>query len=119
MTEVTISEIEDFLTRVRKTINTQHGFHLVEREKNMKALTNYNIPIDSVKYFIEYLEVKHYWKGPEPDDQDGYDHNWWFFGRKIDNRMFYIKIRIRTKGNQQVVCLSFHPAKDSITFPYK
>lgn len=120
MTKATSSEVKYFLTQVRKIINTQNGFHLEDREKNMKALTDYNIPIDSVKYFIEYLKVKHYNKGPEQDEQDKYNHYWWFFSRGIDNRMFYIKIRIRTNGRKQVVCLSFHPAKYPITnFPYK
>lgn len=115
----TKSDVEDFLTRVRKIINTKKGFHLERRKKNLRALSDYNIPVESAKYFIEYLEVKHYSKGPEPDDQDEFDHDWWFFGREIDNRMFYIKIRIITKAKQQVVCLSFHPAKYSIDFPYK
>jgi len=78
------SDIKNFLTQVRQTIKNKNGFHLEDREKNMKALINYNIPIDSVKYYIEYLEVEHYSKGPEPDDQDEYDHDWWFFGREID-----------------------------------
>jgi len=115
----TKSDVEDFLTQVQNIINTQNGFYLKDRRKNMKALTNYNIPIESVKYFIEYLDVQHYSKGPEQDDQDEYDHSWWFFGRVIDNRMFYIKLRIITKAKQQVVCLSFHPAKYPIDFPYK
>ena len=122
MVKATRTEVKEFLTRVRKIINTQNGFHLhlKDRKKNMDALTEYNIPIESAKFFIEYLEVKHYWKGPESDDKDEYDHDWWFFGREIDSSIFYIKIRIKTKGNKQVVCLSFHPAKYPITnFPYK
>ncbi|MBS3812103.1 MAG: type II toxin-antitoxin system MqsR family toxin [Halanaerobiales bacterium] len=119
MVKATVNDIEDFLTKVREIIKTKNGFHLVNRKKNIKALTKYNIPINSVKYFIEYLNVQHYSKGPEPDEQDQYDHDWWFFGRKLDDKMFYVKIRIRTKGRKQVVCLSFHPAKYPIEFPYK
>lgn len=115
----TRDEINTFLSQVNQIIKRKNGFHLQNREKNMKALVKYNIPIDTVKYFIEYLKVQHYSKGPEPDNNDKYNHNWWFFGRKIDNKLFYIKIRISNIGKKQVVCLSFHPAKYPIEFPYK
>lgn len=40
------------------------------------------------------------------------------FGKDINNKLVYIKLKI--KGNQQrhVVCVSFHYAKDKMEFPY-
>lgn len=40
------------------------------------------------------------------------------FGKDINGKIIYIKLKI--KGNQQkyVLCVSFHYAKDKITFPY-
>lgn len=66
------------------------------------------------------MEVEDYCKGPEADDKN---YNWWFFAREINtavgNTLFYIKIRIETRGREQVLCLSFHEADYPINFPYR
>ena len=40
------------------------------------------------------------------------------FGKDINNKLVYVKLKI--KGNQQrhVLCVSFHYAKEEMTFPY-
>ncbi|MCD7865164.1 MAG: hypothetical protein LUG54_03965 [Clostridiales bacterium] len=40
------------------------------------------------------------------------------FGKDINNKIIYVKLKI--KGNQQrhILCVSFHYAKEKMTFPY-
>jgi hypothetical protein len=108
---------------MREVIGKINGFHFVDREKNLNSLYKHGLTIDIAKFYIETLEVKDYWKGPEPDDKEFNNYDWWFFAREINtalgNILFYIKIRIETRGREQVICLSFHEADYPIDFPYK
>ncbi|MGM0411080.1 MAG: type II toxin-antitoxin system MqsR family toxin [Bacillota bacterium] len=121
------SEVKAFLAQVREKINKiRGGFHLIKRKdkKNQKSLDKHGISIDVAKEYVENLRVENYWKGPEPDDKDRNDYNWWFFAKWIDTplgkTLFYIKIRIEDKGREQIICLSFHEAEYyNIKFIYK
>ena len=64
---------------------------------------------------IKKLDVEDYFKGPT-EDRDMPGHVW-KFGKEIDNKMFYIKIKI--KRGILLCCISFHNAKYEINFPYK
>ncbi|SDC66802.1 hypothetical protein [Halanaerobium congolense] len=123
MSLVEKSKINNFLSRMREVIGKINGFHFVDREKNLNSLYKHGLTIDIAKFYIETLEVKDYWKGPEPDDKEFNNYDWWFFAREINtalgNILFYIKIRIETRGREQVICLSFHEADYPIDFPYK
>lgn len=39
------------------------------------------------------------------------------FGKDINGKLIYVKVKIRNQKNQ-VVCVSFHYAKDKMKFPY-
>jgi hypothetical protein len=117
------SEVNNFLSRMREVIGKINGFHFVDREKNLNSLYKHGLTIDVAKFYIETLEVKDYWKGPEPDHKDYDNYDWWFFGREINtalgNTLFYIKIRIEIRDRKQVIYLSFHEAAYPINFPFK
>lgn len=40
------------------------------------------------------------------------------FGYLINNKEVYIKIKIRTKPESAVICVSFHWAQHNISYPY-
>mgnify|MGYP007090614807 CR=1 FL=1 len=40
------------------------------------------------------------------------------FGKDIDNRLVYVKLKIKGDQQRHVLCVSFHYAKDKMTFPY-
>lgn len=40
------------------------------------------------------------------------------FGKDINGRQVYIKLKIKTNTAKRVLCLSFHYAKYEMTFPY-
>ncbi|SDK72422.1 hypothetical protein [Halanaerobium congolense] len=123
MSLVEKSKIINFLSRMREVIGKINGFHFVDREKNLNSLYKHGLTIDIAKFYIEILEVEDYWKGPEPDYKNYNNYDWWFFAREINTALgktlFYIKIRVETRGREQVICLSFHEADYPIDFPYK
>ena len=117
------SAVNNFLSQLREVIGKINGFHFVDREKNLNSLYKHGLTLDIAKFYIKTLEVKDYWKGPEPDHKDYNNYDWWFFAREINTALgktlFYIKIRVETRGRKQVICLSFHEADYPINFPYK
>ena len=40
------------------------------------------------------------------------------FGKYINKRLVYIKLKIKGETTKKVLCLSFHYAKYDMTFPY-
>ena len=40
------------------------------------------------------------------------------FGKDINNRQVYIKLKIKGEHNRRILCLSFHYAKHKMKFPY-
>jgi len=40
------------------------------------------------------------------------------FGKKINGKLVYIKLKIRESGRRRIVCVSFHYAKRNMIFPY-
>ena len=40
------------------------------------------------------------------------------FGKNINGRLVYIKIKVKKGQKKRVLCVSFHYAKDSMEFPY-
>ena len=41
------------------------------------------------------------------------------FGKDINTKLVYIKLKIKGETNKKVLCLSFHYAKYDMKFPYK
>lgn len=59
----------------------------------------------------EYSETK-------IDRDDSHPPLLFVFGKNINNRLVYIKLKIKEKHKKHVVCVSFHYAKEKMTFPY-
>ena len=40
------------------------------------------------------------------------------FGKDINNKLVYVKLKIKGDQRKHILCVSFHYAKESMTFPY-
>ena len=40
------------------------------------------------------------------------------FGKDINNKLVYVKLKIKGDQQRHVLCVSFHYAKEEMTFPY-
>lgn len=40
------------------------------------------------------------------------------FGKDIDGKLVYVKLKIKGDQQRHVLCVSFHYAKEKMTFPY-
>lgn len=53
-------------------------------------------------------------------DKDNNDPIWLHvFGKEINKRLIYIKLKIRESNCKRVICVSFHYAKNNMFFPYR
>ncbi len=53
-------------------------------------------------------------------DKDNNDPIWLHvFGKEINKRLIYIKLKIRESDCKRVICVSFHYAKNNMDFPYR
>lgn len=41
------------------------------------------------------------------------------FGKSIDNKLVYIKLKIKGNTSKKILCLSFHYARHNMNFTYK
>ena len=102
-------EINSFLARCRKLVYDGQ-LQLLPRV-NLRELTRYGLMIEDVEVTITELSSENYFRGPEDDyDMDEYGSgDIWQFKKDIDNRRFYIKLKLVEDGSEPFVkCMSFH-----------
>ncbi len=52
------------------------------------------------------------------DRDDSFPPYLFVFGKDINKKLVYIKLKIRETDKKRVICVSFHYAKNAMTFPY-
>ncbi len=109
--------VHEFLEEFREAVS-QRGLYVIPRRDNQTALSELDLEEPTRKREILGLSVQDYCSGPEPDK--GKPGNVWIFGKLIDVREVYIKLKIvKGAGKPRAICLSFHPARSRLSFPYK
>jgi hypothetical protein len=90
---------------------------------NYKTLTSLGYTDDDVECEILSLHIENYSEGPKEDDKR-YKQPVWVFGKIIQGREIYIKVKVKDlsqEGDKElnVLCLSFHDPKWLINYPYR
>ncbi len=116
-----IIEVERFLTKCKIAANTNFWFEFTEKNKATLAALGF-IEEDVFREILE-LCAEDYEEGPLID-KDGYNKDWWVFGKIIQGHEIYIKLKVKDRnleGEKQLTCLciSFHFAERTLKLPYK
>lgn len=115
-------EVKIFLLKAKKLISADKYDFFDKREENMKTLAALGYKTYHMKQEILSLTPQNYYRGPTEDyDKDKPKGEYiWEFGKIIQGREIYIKLKIRkNKGCDEIACMSFHDAKFEMTFPQK
>lgn len=73
------------------------------------SLMKHNLTIPVAMEELMSLTVSDYRKGPETDYDPKHPGDIWVFKRQIRHTRFYIKLKIVTEGNEDIVkCIGFH-----------
>ena len=118
-----LDELQKLLERENFDINTDITLIIKKKQgEDQRYSTPYTLldldyDIEDVVNRLKELTVEEY-SETKIDTDDVNPPLLFVFGKDINVKIIYIKLKI--KGNQQkyVLCVSFHYAKDKITFPY-
>jgi hypothetical protein len=113
--------VRDFLQSVKETIANpiaDQGWVLVPRPENKECILQLGFKYQDIKETLLDLSVEDYCEGPSRDrDQPG---ELWIFGKVIENKTVYIKIKLASFGLLKIVrILSFHFAEHTLEYPLK
>ncbi len=110
--------VSKFLKEFKEIATKDRGIDVIGRRKNIQSLANLGLTKRNRKDEILSLSVKDYCDGPKPDrDRPG---ELWEFGKTIDAKEVYIKLKIAQVGNKKIAkCLSFHVAEFPLRFPFR
>ncbi len=117
-----IRELNTIIDREDFDINT--NFTLIKKSKldDNEHSTNYTIvdleyDIYDVVDRIRELTISEY-SETKIDYDDLNPPLLFVFGKIINNKLVYIKLKIKENQNKYILCVSFHYAKDEMNFPY-
>ena len=117
-----LEELKMFLEKGDFNIDTD--FILIRKNKkdDMEHSTPYTLldldyDIEDVVDRLKELTVEEY--SETKIDKDDLDPPLLFvFGKNINRKRIYIKLKIKGDQKRHVLCVSFHYAKDKMKFPY-
>ena len=117
-----LKELKMFLEKGDFNIDTD--FILIRKNKkdDMEHSTPYTLldldyDIEDVVDRLKELTVEEY--SETKIDKDDLDPPLLFvFGKDINRRLIYIKLKMKGDQKKHVLCVSFHYAKDKMKFPY-
>ena len=114
-------KVRDFLQAVKETIANpvaDQGWVLVPRPENMECILQLGFKYQDISETLLDLSVEDYCEGPCRDrDQPG---DLWVFGKVMENKAVYIKIKLASFGPLRIVrIISFHFADYTLNHPFK
>lgn len=118
---ITVSDIEDFLEKVRSFIDQGKIDFIYSKGKY--ALSKLGISIEDAFAMVYELTHKDYYRGPTPDhnykDQEVIEFGLEDIFSDLDypGSSIYIKLTFRPRKDD-LLMMSFHPATEPITYPH-
>lgn len=114
-------KVRDFLQSIKETIANpvaDQGWVLVPRPENKECILQLGFKYQDISETLLDLSVEDYCEGPCQDrDQPG---DLWVFGKVIENKAVYIKIKLASFGPLRIVrVISFHFADYTLDHPFK
>lgn len=123
-----ICDVNKFLTELNEVLTSENcELDILPRKKDenptdpfttQNTLLSLNFTSDDIKSELQALTAKEYIE--TITDNKGQNHPpFWVFGKAIQNREVYIKVKIRNRKTNKVFCVSFHFARHPFkTMPY-
>lgn len=110
-------EVKQFLKEF-KLVAKKRGIDFIPRQEFIDTLTLLGITRRNCQDEVLSISVDDYCQGPDDDrDRPG---KVWVFGRHIEGREVYIKLKLAKVGKETIAkCLSFHPAEFPLCFPLR
>lgn len=124
-------EVKSFIDDLKCTItnesfNADTDFILIRKDKS-DTDTVFSTTYTLIDLSFDYLDVLDVLCDLRVDEysETVFDNNdsdpilLHVFGKEINNRLIYIKLKIRQAKSKCIICVSFHYAKNRMIFPYR
>ena len=124
-TQSSRKEVQKFLTELKKFLNqpdfdTEKNLVIIKKKKKAEdekfstpyTLLDLEYEAEDVVKRLKELSVQEYSK----DDIN--PPLLFVFGKDIEEKLIYIKLKVKNKTQKHVLCVSFHYAKEKMIFPY-
>ena len=111
------SQVLNFLKDFKELMG-QGRYFIKDHYKNYQSLVNLGLTSRQRDELILALVIGDYSSGPNPDQyKPGY---YWVFGKELGSIEIYIKLKlVATKnGDENAVCISFHPSEFPLKYPF-
>lgn len=108
-----VEEVEAFLKTLKALVSLD-DFRVDPR--NYAEMSNLGVNIQGVGITLRALTPRDYSEGPMADRDTNREGNVWIFGANVEGTLVYIKCRLE---RENVICLSFHPARQAMRFPHR
>ena len=120
---VFLKELKDLLGQDDFDINTD--MILIRKKKQGKdqiystpyTMLDLDYDIDDVIARLKELKLEEY-SETKIDRDDVNPPLLFVFGKDIDSKLVYVKLKIKGDQRKHILCVSFHYAKGRMTFPY-
>ena len=117
MTTTDQVSVRQFLETLREILEAGGKFFVVPREKNTLSLLKLGLTFHNCRQELLSLTEFDYCSGPEVDPDAKGDV--WIFGKEIDGRPVYIKVKAKKGSPGVVTCISFHEAEYTLKYVYR
>lgn len=113
----TKDEVQSFLQNFKAKLGVWGVIYRDDRGKNTQALLTLDITPAYREKILRELMVNDFSEGPLLEQLYG-GSDMWVFGKRLKSGEVYIKITVGF-CNKPVICISFHPAEYTISYPFK
>lgn len=124
-------EVQTFLNELQRILKASNfditsNFLLIQSRKNSSkkkfstpfTLVDLNYDTEDVVERLKELTISEYCETLF-DRDDSHPPVLYVFGKQIDSKLVYIKLKIKESREKYVLCVSFHYAEYPMIFPYK
>ena len=105
-------EVRRFLMQIKPFVIAKELYFV---PRNLSDIAALGITFEQAEAEILALQPIDYCEGPN-DDHDGSPGQVWIFGKDIDGKLVYIKLKL---NGDDARCLSFHAAARPLRFPLR
>ena len=116
--QIFLNELKGILSEKQVILN------IIEREDKEKGYTlsdcraELGIDNNDIKEYLKDLSIENYVETCD-DERNKNSNSYYVFGKFVNEKEIYIKVKIQSYDKKIVVCMSFHFAEYKLNYPYK
>lgn len=118
--QIFLDELKSILNSKDCILDLQKRDDKEEQYSNRYCMNKLDYFEDDVKLELKSLEICNYYRTVQDENIKKHKEYFYVFGKIIKNKMVYIKVKIVSRDNKNILCMSFHFPKFEMTrFPYR